>query len=197
LGLSTNIPGSLPALSINIFRALIFFVLISDIYGQYRLDSWTTDNGLPQNSVTGLTQTPDGYLWFTTNDGLVRFDGNRFKIFNKSNTPQITTNRLSAAFVDKSGKLWFQAEDGAVLYYEKGAFIVVAEPGEPPPGQRSSFFDDPAGGVLLNNTHRPYQLQDGKFVPYSVDNLPADSSLLLSDRSGGLLFVFIAYDTSV
>ena len=36
------------------------------------------DNGLPQNGVRQMTQTPDGYLWFTTFDGLVRFDGVRF-----------------------------------------------------------------------------------------------------------------------
>jgi ligand-binding sensor domain-containing protein len=50
---------------------------------QTRIDSWTTDNGLPQNSITGLTQTPDGYIWFTTNEGLVRFDGVRFRVFIK------------------------------------------------------------------------------------------------------------------
>ena len=45
---------------------------------QVRIDVWTTDDGLPQNSVTGLTQTGDGYIWFTTYEGLVRFDGARF-----------------------------------------------------------------------------------------------------------------------
>ncbi|HEV7645061.1 MAG TPA: two-component regulator propeller domain-containing protein [Pyrinomonadaceae bacterium] len=188
MGLAVNIPDSLSALSSYIFRALIFFVLALDICGQYRLDTWTTDNGLPQNSVTGSTQTPDGYLWFTTNDGLVRFDGNRFKIFNKSNTPQITTNRLSAAYADKSGKLWFQAEDGSVLYYEKGVFTVAAKPGELAPGPRSPFFDDPAGTVIVNINYHPYRLQNEKFVPLTVDNLPADSPLILTDRDGGLWF---------
>ena len=39
---------------------------------QYVIDSWTTANGLPQNSVLSIVQTPDGYLWFATFDGLVR-----------------------------------------------------------------------------------------------------------------------------
>ncbi|MBA4121932.1 MAG: hypothetical protein H0X72_05660 [Acidobacteria bacterium] len=50
---------------------------------QYRFDSWTADNGLPQNSVYSIQQTPDGYLWLTTLDGLVRFDGVKFTVFNK------------------------------------------------------------------------------------------------------------------
>ncbi len=41
---------------------------------QYRFDQWTADNGLPLNSVTSIAPTADGYLWLTTNDGLVRFD---------------------------------------------------------------------------------------------------------------------------
>jgi signal transduction histidine kinase/ligand-binding sensor domain-containing protein len=170
------------------FLALLQLVLISTLHAQYRVDTWTTDNGLPQNSITGLTQTPDQYLWLTTNDGLVRFDGNRFKIFNRSNTPQITTNRLSAAFADKSGRLWFQAEDGGILYYERGVFTVAAKPGELPADQRSPFFDDATGGVILNINRRPYQFQAGRFVSFSSPNLPADCSLVLTDRDGGAWF---------
>src|SRR5436190_12994766 len=71
----------------------IGFFLISSIsvQAQYRFDNWTTDNGLPQNSVNAITQTRDGYLWFTTSDGLVRFDGVRFTIFDQSNTKEFKT----------------------------------------------------------------------------------------------------------
>src|SRR5215813_14568099 len=99
--------------------AAAFFTPLRRVDAQNRVDTWTTDNGLPQNSVTGLTQTPDGYIWFTTNDGLVRFDGVRFKVFNKSNTPEIPTNRMAEAFADKSGRLWVHTEDGGILRYEK------------------------------------------------------------------------------
>jgi ligand-binding sensor domain-containing protein len=118
LSLLRIISNRLSSPALRIISVVIAFVLISipDLHAQYRVDTWTTDNGLPQNSITGLTQTPDQYLWLTTNDGLVRFDGNRFKIFNRSNTPQITTNRLSAAFADTRGRMWFQAEDGGILH---------------------------------------------------------------------------------
>lgn len=171
-----------------IFRVLIFFGLTLIAHAQYRLDTWTTDNGLPQNSITGITKTPDEYLWFTTNDGLVRFDGNRFKIFNKSNTPQVGTNRLLAAFADKSGRIWFQREDGGILYYEKGDFTVAANPGELPSGQPSVFFDDTAGGVILNISRHLYVFQNGRFIPFILKGLPADCSLVLTDRDGGLWF---------
>lgn len=53
-------------------------------------------------------------MWLTTNDGLVRFDGAQFKAFSKSNTPEITTNRLAGAFGDKSSRLGFSAQINTV-----------------------------------------------------------------------------------
>jgi len=45
---------------------------------QYSQKAWTSEDGLPQNSVHALAQTSDGYLWIGTDQGLVRFDGVRF-----------------------------------------------------------------------------------------------------------------------
>ena len=53
----------------------------------YTIDSWENDDGLPQNSIISMTQTRDGYLWMGTINGLVRFDGLRFTVFNEDNTP--------------------------------------------------------------------------------------------------------------
>jgi ligand-binding sensor domain-containing protein len=66
-----------------LLKTAILLTLIQTTAAQNRIDVWTTDNGLPQNSVTGLTQTPDGYIWLTTNDGLVRFDEVQFTVFNR------------------------------------------------------------------------------------------------------------------
>jgi signal transduction histidine kinase/ligand-binding sensor domain-containing protein len=167
---------------------IVFLTPLLNTNAQYRIDTWTTDNGLPQNSVTGLTQTRDGYIWFTTNDGLVRFDGLRFKVFNKSNTPEITTNRTSGAFTDKSGRLWFHTEDGGTLFYEKGAFHVAAKPGELPSGPRSPFFDDPSGGVIFYVNHQHFHYQDGKFIPLTISGIAEESDLVLADNEGGLWF---------
>ncbi|MEP7037580.1 MAG: two-component regulator propeller domain-containing protein [Acidobacteriota bacterium] len=91
------------------FGWLACLVLIAAINGfaqtEFRFDSWTTDDGLPQNSVKSIRQTADGYLWFTTYDGLVRFDGVRFTVFNKSNSKNLPSNRLIFLFVEKGKTL--------------------------------------------------------------------------------------------
>src|SRR6185295_9066778 len=52
-------------------------------------DAWDSDAGLPQNSVQVILQTRDGYFWIGTQEGLVRFDGVRFTVFDSRNTPAL------------------------------------------------------------------------------------------------------------
>ncbi len=54
----------------------------------YRITRWTVEDDMPQNRVTCLQQSHDGYLWVGTWSGLARFDGLRFTKFNKFNTPE-------------------------------------------------------------------------------------------------------------
>ena len=106
------------ALSVSILAAAAIAVA-----AQYSFDTWTTDNGLPQNGVREITQTPDGYLWFTTFDGLVRFDGVRFTTFNKSNTRGIINNRFTGIFADTDGTVYATTmEDGVLTIYRNGEF---------------------------------------------------------------------------
>src|SRR6476620_8368881 len=91
-------------------------------FAQYRFDNWTTDDGLPQNTVSAIVQTRDGYLWLATAGGLVRFDGLRFRVFDKSNTKGLTSVRFSALFEDDDGSLWIGTEDGGLTRYRNGTF---------------------------------------------------------------------------
>src|ERR1700730_6468061 len=84
---------------------------------QFRFDSWTTDNGLPQASVNSILQTRDGFLWFATFGGLVRYDGLRFQVFNPGNTKGLRTGRFTALLEDREGNLWITTEgQGLTLY---------------------------------------------------------------------------------
>ncbi len=76
------------------------------------VDTWKTADGLPQSSVTTLTQTRDGYLWLGTLNGLVRFDGNAFTPFNVNNTPGLPGNKIIFLFEDSQTNLWVVTENG-------------------------------------------------------------------------------------
>ena len=87
---------------------------------QYVSHSWNVDSGLPQNSVKGIAQTPDGYLWLGTEEGLVRFDGIRFTIFNEGSASEISGNDMDAMCTDGAGTLWVAAREGGLIRYADG-----------------------------------------------------------------------------
>ncbi len=87
----------------------------------YLVDNWDTDSGLPQNSVTAIAQTPDGYLWLGTLNGLVRFDGIRFAVFDENNTPGLKSSRIIGLFDEKRGGLFVEPENAGVGLLKDGA----------------------------------------------------------------------------
>jgi ligand-binding sensor domain-containing protein len=86
----------------------------------YTIDVWDTEDGLPQNSVIAMTQTRDGYLWLGTLNGLVRFDGVRFTVFDESNTPGLNSSRIVSLFEDSRGYLWIGTETAGVALAKDG-----------------------------------------------------------------------------
>jgi len=87
----------------------------SKVPSQYVLDSWQLDKGLPQNSPQSLAQTRDGYIWVATQEGLARFDGVRFVVFNRRNVPQFGSHFITVLRADRRGRLWIGTSSGAVV----------------------------------------------------------------------------------
>jgi signal transduction histidine kinase/ligand-binding sensor domain-containing protein len=90
--------------------------------GDFLIDSWDSERGLPDNFVTSIVQMPDGYLWIGTYNGLARFDGARFVTFNPGNTPQLGHARVVKLFLDAQGTLWINTYDGSLTSWRDGVF---------------------------------------------------------------------------
>ena len=88
----------------------------------YLVDTWQAEDGLPQNTVTCITQTRDGYLWLGTFNGLARFDGVRFVVFGAHNTPELKSSRILTLLEDREGGLWIGTEGGGVTRWHAGRF---------------------------------------------------------------------------
>ncbi len=86
----------------------------SKLLTQYGLDVWQSDQGLPQNSVNAILQTHDGYLWFGTQEGLVKFNGIDFMVFDKRNTPELRSNYIWTLYEDSHNSLWVGTNGGGV-----------------------------------------------------------------------------------
>ncbi len=90
---------------------------------QYISENYTTNDGLPTNSLLHICQTSDGYLWISGYNGLVRFDGKSFVVFNKQNTPAFKTDVIRKLAEDKEGTLWITTQGSGLVSYKKGKFF--------------------------------------------------------------------------
>ena len=105
------------------------------------LQTWDTENGLPQNTVQAILQTRDGYLWFGTEGGLARFNSQSFTVFNTANTPQFRSNDIRALLEDADGTLWIATADG-VATLRNGQFQAFTTSNGLPSNAVTGLFPD-------------------------------------------------------
>lgn len=104
----------------------------------FRLSAWTTEQGLPQNTVTALHQTRDDYLWIGTRYGLARFDGVRMVSF-ADELGQVCPEALGIRGLveDRAGTLWIHSWTN-LLSWDHGSFKVAPLANAPFPGRPGS-----------------------------------------------------------
>lgn len=113
----------------------------------FEIRSWTTEDGLPENKISCLKQTRDGYLWIGTRFGLSRFDGFRFANFDESNTPEMANESIDALAEDSDNTLWIGTPAG-LLSYRDNHFERVFITGQTNQGIRR-LSPAPGGGLWI------------------------------------------------
>jgi diguanylate cyclase (GGDEF)-like protein len=128
---------------------------------------WQTREGLPQNSVQAIVQTLDGYIWIGTQDGLARFDGVRFTVFNKENTPSIRHNNVRALCEGRNSALWI-GTDGGLVCFRKGEFTSYTTDDGLPSDIVASIYESARGGIWVGTWGGGLcRLQEGGFSIYA------------------------------
>ena len=129
---------------------------------EYLTHVWQVEDGLPQNAVTAILQTKDGYLWLGTYGGLVRFDGVNFKVFDNLNTAGLESGRVTSLFEDDSGNLWIGHEGGDLTRFKNDQFESVSLPAKWKGGKIISIEGDAAGDIwAVNETGLAMRVRDG------------------------------------
>ena len=110
-----------------------------------------------------MAQTPDGYIWMTTLDGLVRFDGVKFTIFNKGNSKSIPTNRFTSLFSEADGTLWLGTEESGLVRHSHGQFQTFTIADGLPSNEVHQIQKDLDGSLLVCMSGGLARLRDGRF----------------------------------
>jgi ligand-binding sensor domain-containing protein/signal transduction histidine kinase len=156
--------------------------------------SWQVEDGLPQNAVTAVVQSRDGYLWLGTYSGLARFDGIRFTVFDENNTPELHNNRVTSLFEAENGTLWIGHENGEATRYQHGKFQAVKCPATLGGGKICDIGTDEAGDVwLLSEEGLLARLRDGLVLKPEAGNATKLVAMTRSKRGT----IWVAWDGRV
>lgn len=186
-----SIPKKLLFLSGKICQSIslwLIFFLVYTTFGQYRIESWSTEQGLPYKTVNSVLQTRDGYIWVATPDGLARFDGVRFTVFNTANTPNLVTNRFGTLIESNDGSLWIAVEKRGLIRYKNGVFTNYTIANGLPSDWIWSlqYFSDT--DILRVGTPEGFARFDGeKFVREDLPNISAEQKQqTINDNTGAV-----------
>ncbi len=151
--------------------------------------AWLTENGLPQNTVQSIVQTRDGYLWIGTQEGLARFDGLNFTVFDKENTPAFKSNDIRFLYEDQQGRLWISTSYGLVCRHN-GQFTSFTENEGLPDNSIGPVVEDTSGNVWIGTSGGLTRFENGNFKTLTVEHgLSRNVIQTLCARSNGTLLV--------
>ncbi|GAB3003097.1 hypothetical protein GCM10010960_15560 [Arenimonas maotaiensis] len=138
---------------------------------EYSRATWSTRNGLPHNQVNAIAQTPDGYLWFATWEGLVRYNGQDFRIFGPSNTPALKDNGIRRVTVSPRGSLVVSTSRGGVAVHRQGRWLHYGHTQGLAQEDISDAFEDGKGGlwVAYERDGLTYIAPDGNAVRWGAE----------------------------
>jgi signal transduction histidine kinase/streptogramin lyase len=157
---------------------------------QYGLDTWTTDDDLPQNSVTALLQTRDGYLWLGTYGGLARFDGVRFVVYDSGNTESLQSNAVQALCEGRDGSLWIGTTGGGLTRHRDGRFTSYGTADGLPSEIVRVLYEDRAGTLWIGTNDGLAAFRAGRFTTYgTLDGLSNGVVRAIAEDEDGALWI--------
>ncbi|MBC8096732.1 MAG: ATP-binding protein [Akkermansiaceae bacterium] len=154
----------------------------------YVTRTWQTDNGLPQSSVTSVVQTRDGYLWIGTYNGLARFDGVRFTVFDNNNTREIHSPGITALCETADGTLWIGQPGGELSSYQHGRFTSVEVRASWDGGAIRGLGVDENGDLwLMSENGLLLRMRDGLVTKTEPD--PLRGQVAMARSEGGTIWM--------
>lgn len=126
---------------------------------EYFTETWTTRDGLPHNTINAITQTSDGYIWFATWEGVVRYNGRSFKIYERNENTGFADAGIHALAVRENGELVVGGARGALHQYAQKEWSDLSQP----EALVTSIAEDRHGVLwVATQGHGVYRMENGQ-----------------------------------
>lgn len=135
-----------------------------DVAAGYTRRLWRARDGLPDQTVQAIAQTPDGYLWIGTKGGLLRFDGARFVVFDHTNAPGLSESSINCLAVSRDGSLWIGTEGGGLVRLRDQVFRTYPMSDRHSDSFVRAIFEDHRGVIWVGGDQGLYQVEGSSLI---------------------------------
>lgn len=141
-------------------------------------------DGLPSSWINDVLQTRDGYVWIATDNGLVRYDGLHFKLFNRAVTQQLPLNEMRALYEGRDGCLWIGTTAGLTRYRPGRPGVFEEVPAASGQTVRA-IYEDSANTLWIGTQEETYVRRKGLNIEI-VEDAPRNVRAICEDQNGTL-----------
>ena len=160
--------------------------------------NWGTEQGLPSNIALDIAQTPDGYLWLASYEGILRFDGVAFRLFTETDIPGLGRASFWRVDVDSAGALWAASERDGVVRYAGGRWTLFGTRQGLKSDRVTALLPDTGGVLWVGSRGGVSRIRDGRAEPLpapawmedlTVSDLARDTegTLWIGTTAGGVI----------
>lgn len=158
--------------------------------GDFAITHWTRENGLPDNAVTCLAQTRDGFLWVGTSAGLVRFDGLKFAPVKIPLPDARNVNEITALYQDGKDRLWIGTREDGLWRLAEGALSRVSLSRGSEGSAVTSIAGDNNGDLWVGTSAGLNRFSGTNITLFTVaDGLPSDVVSSIHFSTSGTVWI--------
>lgn len=184
---------------------LLFLLLSLKLNAQdYTIKRLGVENGLSNNYVMNIAQDKKGFMWFATESGLSRFDGNNFRVYKKNTSKDnaISANALNMVYTDKVDDIiWIASQrEGLNMFdYQTETFKTYkhdqTDPHSIATNDITCITNAIDGNLWVSTYHKGFEYFDKetqKFTHYNqatIPELPSNSIWSIIQAKNGLLYI--------
>ena len=167
------------------------FALDQKALDAYAREVWTTRDGLPHNQVNSIAQTPEGYLWFATWEGVVRYNGQEFRAFGRNNVPGLKDSGIRSVSVGPSGALVVATSRGGVSVLRGETWSTYTTEQGLSQDETFAALEDRSGRIWIATESRGITRLDGEqaTVFNASNGLPSDVGYALVEDGTGAVWI--------
>lgn len=137
------------AYSLFFMSLIAAHVSAQDFPGEYVSSVWTSQEGLPANTITDVMQSSEGYIYLGTYEGLVKTDGVKFEIINRGSNPDFNCSSARKIIEDSRKNLWIGSNDDGIAKFDGKKYSMYTVDSGLPNNSIRNICEDVSGNIWI------------------------------------------------